>query len=137
LDRELKFSEILQQANESVSECYKWQEYFDWEKVLNLTENNQKPAFFPFSFEFSEQPEIYCTNELSFSVCKQYVCFDRFKVKLSCLRQNDSLITEFHYDSALFDVETIERLASQFQTLLESAIKLSRSGNRETRNSQA
>ncbi len=122
LDKELKFSETLKQADESVGECYKWQEYFDWDKVLNLTENNQKPAFFPFSFEFSEQPEIYCTNELSFSVCKQYVCFDRFKVKLSCLRQNDSIITEFQYDSALFDVETIERLASQFQTLLESAI---------------
>ncbi|MEP0886040.1 amino acid adenylation domain-containing protein, partial [Trichocoleus sp. ST-U3] len=122
LERKLKFSEIIKQADESVSECYKWQEYFDWDKVLNLTENNQEPAFFPFSFDYSEQPEIYCTNELSFSVCKQYVCFDRFTVKLSCLRQNDSLITEFHYDSALFDVETIERLASQFQTLLESAI---------------
>ncbi|MBD1806823.1 amino acid adenylation domain-containing protein [Microcoleus sp. FACHB-SPT15] len=122
LDRELKFSEILKHTDDSVSEGYKWQEYFDWDKVLNSTENNQKPAFFPFSFEFSEQPQIYCINELSFSVSKQYVCFDRFKVKLSCLRQNDSLITEFHYDSALFDVETIERLASQFQTLLESAI---------------
>jgi non-ribosomal peptide synthetase component F/aryl carrier-like protein len=122
LDRELKFSEILKHTNKSVGECYKWQEYFDWDKVLNLTENNQKPAFLSFSFEFSEQPEIYCTNELSFSVCKQYVCFDRFKVKLSCLRQNDSLTVEFQYDSALFDVETIERLASQFQTLLESAI---------------
>ncbi|HEY9665500.1 MAG TPA: condensation domain-containing protein, partial [Coleofasciculaceae cyanobacterium] len=122
LDRELKFSEILKQADESVAESYKWQEYFDWDKVLNLTENNQESAFLPFSFEFSEQPELYCTNELSFSVDKQYVCFDRFKVKLSCLRQKDFLTTEFQYDSALFDVETIDRLASQFQTLLESAI---------------
>jgi thioester reductase-like protein/non-ribosomal peptide synthase protein (TIGR01720 family) len=122
LDRRLKFSEILKQADESVGECYKWQEYFDWGKVLNLTENNQEPAFLPFSFEFLEQPDTYSNNELSFSIYKQYVCFDRFKVKLSCLRQDDSLTAEFHYDSALFDVEVIERLASQFQTLLESAI---------------
>ncbi|MGH7998033.1 MAG: amino acid adenylation domain-containing protein [Brasilonema sp.] len=121
-DEKLQFSEILKQVNESVSDVYKWQDYFDWDQTLGLTENNIESAFFPLSFDFSEQPEKYCSNRLSFSVFKQYVCFDRFKVKLSCIRRYDTLSIEFHYDSALFDVEAIERLASQFHTLLESLI---------------
>ena len=41
-------------------------------------------------------------------------------MKLFCARKGDLLITEFHYDSNLFRAQDIERLARQFQTLLES-----------------
>jgi non-ribosomal peptide synthetase component F len=79
--------------------------------------------FFPFCFEFEEKPAQYSVADLSFSIYKQYVCIDKFKVKLSCIRRDDSLIAEFHYDSNLFQVEDIERLARYFQTLLASVIE--------------
>jgi amino acid adenylation domain-containing protein len=79
--------------------------------------------FFPFCFEFEEKPAQYSVADLSVSIYKQYVCIDPFKVKLSCIRQDDSLIAEFHYDSNLFQVEDIERLARYFQTLLASVIE--------------
>jgi len=56
------------------------------------------------------------------SIYKQYVCVDRFKVKLCCVHDDDSLITEFHYDSSIFSGEDIKRLAGQFHTLLGSVI---------------
>ncbi|NEQ24566.1 MAG: amino acid adenylation domain-containing protein, partial [Microcoleus sp. SIO2G3] len=53
---------------------------------------------------------------------KQYVCCDRFKLKLSCVRRDKALLAEFHYDSNLFKPKDIERWAGHFQALLESVI---------------
>ena len=78
--------------------------------------------FFPVGFEFEEQLTQYTAADVLFSIQSQYVCLDRFKIKLSCLRRDDSLIAEFHYDSNLFQLEDISRLAGQFQTLLDSVI---------------
>ncbi|MDF5712385.1 MAG: amino acid adenylation domain-containing protein, partial [Rhizonema sp. NSF051] len=39
-----------------------------------------------------------------------------------CIDREGILSTEFHYDSSLFSVETIERLAGQFQKLLNSVL---------------
>jgi amino acid adenylation domain-containing protein/non-ribosomal peptide synthase protein (TIGR01720 family) len=113
LEQTLKFSEILKQTHEAIEETFKWQESFAWEKNEN---------FFPIAFEFEEQPTKYVAADISFSINKQYLCIDRFKVKLSCIHRDDALIAQFHYDANLFQVEDISRLARQFQTLLESAI---------------
>jgi non-ribosomal peptide synthetase component F len=75
----------------------------------------------PIGFEFEELSDNYCAGEVSFSIYKQYVCFDRFKVKLSCVRKEESIAAEFHYDTELFDKEAIQCIADQFQTLVESA----------------
>ncbi|HEY9650043.1 MAG TPA: amino acid adenylation domain-containing protein, partial [Coleofasciculaceae cyanobacterium] len=87
------------------------------------TEHNLGSLFFPYSFEFRKQPAQYSAADVSFSIYKQYVCIDKFKVKLTCIRQDDALVTEVHYDSNLFQVEDIERLARYFQTLLASVIE--------------
>ncbi len=122
LEENYKFIEVLKKVNEAKSSAFKWQESFSRELI---TESNGKPlgsSFFPVCFDFDEQPAAYSAADLSFSIYKQYVCIDRFKVKLSCIRRNKSLTAEFHYDANLFQVEDIWRLAGQFQTLLESAI---------------
>ncbi|MEH2178693.1 amino acid adenylation domain-containing protein [Nostoc sp.] len=121
LDDKFQFIELLNKVDESVKEAYKLQDYFSWDKVIELSDDI-KSELFPFCFDFSEQPQNYCINDLSFSVLQHYVYFDRFKVKLYCIRRDDVLNVEFHYDSALYDLKVIERLASQFQTLLESAV---------------
>ncbi len=114
--KKLKFSEALTQIGETLREIDQWQDYFIGEESTNS-------ASFPIGFEFEELSDNYCDGEVSFSIYKQYVCFDRFKVKLSCVRREESLTAEFHYDTELFDKEAIQCIAEQFQTLVESAVK--------------
>jgi amino acid adenylation domain-containing protein/non-ribosomal peptide synthase protein (TIGR01720 family) len=123
LEDNFKFCGILKQIDKSTGNAFKWQEAFTWEALAGTTEKDLDSLFFPFCFEFEEKPTHYSVADLSVSISKQYVCIDQFKVKLSGIRQDDSLIAEFHYDSNLFQVEDIERLAGQFQTLLESVIE--------------
>ena len=119
----LQFGEILMQVRESTREVYEWQEYFSWEYIEGTTGNVREPSFFPFCFDFEEQSARRPATDVSFSIYKQHTCIDRFKVKLSCLRQNNSLIVEFHYDSDVFRAEDIKRLAEEFHALSRSAIR--------------
>ncbi|MDZ8262377.1 amino acid adenylation domain-containing protein [Nostoc sp. ChiQUE01b] len=118
LQDDFKFSEILCHNSETLRNNHRWQEYFIWEES---TETAVNVVNFPLSFEFEEWPAKLCAGGVLFSLYKQYICFDRFQVKLSCVRTEDSLSAEFHYDANLFSLEDIEYLAEQFQTLVESA----------------
>ena len=93
------------------------QEYFEWAK----TENTE--LFCPVVFEFEEFPEEYTTSNLSFSFEQQYSCIDNFKLKLSCLRKKETLITKFYFDSSRYNAEDIKTVSEQFQNLLQSAVK--------------
>ncbi|MEG4112410.1 MULTISPECIES: amino acid adenylation domain-containing protein [unclassified Microcoleus] len=114
LQENFTFQELWQEIQESQSDAYKWQEYFNREDI-------NASAGFPFCFEFEEQLEKYAAPGVDFSIYQQYVCGDRFKVKLSCVRREDALIAEFHYDPALIGEQAIECLADQFYTLIKSA----------------
>jgi len=120
LAESLKFSQVLQQIDESVEEAYEWQECFDWEQVAQS--NNTDLFFFPFCFDFTEC-HVESGADVSFSIGDRYAYCDRFKVKLSCISQDNSLITEFHYDSELLAEQDIERLLVQFSQFLENVIE--------------
>jgi amino acid adenylation domain-containing protein/thioester reductase-like protein/non-ribosomal peptide synthase protein (TIGR01720 family) len=115
LKETLQFSQLLQQLDETVNEVYEWQDYFTWKQK----ENTLEASYFSVIFEFEEQFYRDFAGEVVFAIHKQYTCLERFKLKLCCVRKDDSLIAEFHYDSNLFQVEDIKRLAEQFQKLLE------------------
>ncbi|MEP0752181.1 amino acid adenylation domain-containing protein [Trichocoleus sp. Lan] len=116
LEDSLKLSEILQQVQQSVSDADNWQEYFCQENIRNAA-----LSVFPFGFEFEEQLNTYSASNLSFSIYQQYVCCDRFKVKLSCVRRDESLSAKFDYDAGIIGLEVIQALAEQFHALVESA----------------
>ena len=111
LEDTFKFSEIVKRTREATEEALKWQDSFVWEQNSN---------FFPIGFELEEQPAQYTAADVSFSLHSEYVCLDRFKIKLSCCRRDNLLSLAFHYDSNLFQLEDIERLTRQFRTLLDS-----------------
>lgn len=115
----LKFTEFLAQIDETWHNIDQWQEYFIWEDSA-LTNN---VGDFPISFEFEEWLDKYVAGGVAFSLDKHYVCFDRFKVKLTCLHKPESLTTQLHYDRELIDSQSIQRLGEQFQTLVASAAK--------------
>jgi amino acid adenylation domain-containing protein len=122
LQESLKFSDTLNLTSQVLENALKWQEFFAWEQLAESTDHRSELSFFPICFEFKEQPAKYSAVNVSFSFAQQYVCFDRFKLKLSCVRNNNGLATEFHYDANVFQEEDIKRWAGQFQTLLESVI---------------
>lgn len=122
LNANAKFSETCQQINQTIEVVEQWQESFNWEEFWQNQENSQGVSFFPFAFDFCAQPHSFVTESISLSIQKQYICIDRFKLKLACFYQDNDLTAELHYDANLFNREDIERLAAQFQTILASAI---------------
>lgn len=113
LTENFSFAETLHQIQQEECEAYKYQEYFSHEYLGNS-------SGFPFGFEFEEHLKKHSASGVFFSIYKQYACCDRFKVKLSCHRQNDSLAAEFHYDPIFLADNSIRCLAEQFYALVQS-----------------
>lgn len=109
-------SDILQQLDKQLNEVVQWQDFYAENK------DGQNSSFLPFAFEFISQPSQYFADDVSFSIQKNYSCIERFKVKLLCWQQGDSLAADLYYDANLFEIKDIERLAAQFQTLLISVV---------------
>ncbi|MDM9583647.1 amino acid adenylation domain-containing protein [Nostoc sp. GT001] len=121
LEGNFKFSQLLQQVHESVESIDKWQECFTWEKISEGDNKSDILPFFAVGFDFTEEDTKHYAGNISFSIFKLDTCTERFKIKLSCRRQNDFLNAEFHYDSNLFSPQDIVVLVEQFHKLLESA----------------
>ncbi|MBD2335847.1 amino acid adenylation domain-containing protein [Calothrix sp. FACHB-156] len=115
-------ADILKQLDKRINEVSQWQEFFNPEDFVADHQDPQKLSFLPFAFEFVSQPSKYVAGDVTFSIQKIYSCSERFKVKLLCWQQIDSLTAEFYYDANLFEQKDIECLAAQFQTLLISVI---------------
>ncbi|MEH2081254.1 MAG: amino acid adenylation domain-containing protein [Nostoc sp.] len=115
LTPDLCFREVLELANQTIEANAVWQDYF----VPELIENHDKLAF-SIGFEFEELPEKLVARDVSFSLEQYYSCIEKFKIKLTCTQRKHSLITEFYYDISCFKADAIERLARQFQTLLNN-----------------
>ncbi|HJP91740.1 MAG TPA: amino acid adenylation domain-containing protein [Pyrinomonadaceae bacterium] len=122
IEENSRFAEVLTKTDQAVRQAYDWQECFAWEQV---------DASFPFCFEYDEQPTAYSAGDITFSITRQHACIDRFGLKLACSRREDSLTTDFYFDPAIFEQEDIERVAEEFQTLLESVIEDPRAAIRE------
>ena len=120
LEEQLRFSEVLERTGGSAREAVEWQEYFSFEELPRLNGEIEPRRFFPVAFEFQDAEASYTEGEATFSIQKQYSCFDQFKLKLSCVRRGELLATELHYDSNFFCAEDVDLLAQEFQTLLES-----------------
>ncbi|BAZ11500.1 amino acid adenylation domain-containing protein [Calothrix sp. NIES-4071] len=112
IDKDFKFSEVLSQISEQIRQADKYQEYFT---VSDGADSS-------ISFDFTELPEEYHTSEVSLSLYELYACFDCCKLKLTCLHKQDSLVAQFHYNDNIYTDENIQRLAEQFQTLIDSVV---------------
>lgn len=112
----IPFHEALKIIQNNFNDCYNIQEYYNFDVSENI-------KYLPFIFDWIELTHSSGVDEVKFSVIQQYVCFDKFNLKLTCLHQDDSLFLEMHYNENLFDREDIKYLAGIFQTLLENIIR--------------
>ncbi|BAY91154.1 MULTISPECIES: non-ribosomal peptide synthetase [unclassified Tolypothrix] len=124
LTEKSRFSDILNKLSASTTELTEWQESFAWEQIAETNQDNTEQPFLPFCFDFEEAANQYDTAGILFSIYQKSACIDRFKIKLACTRtHNQTVNAEFHYDANLFSPADIQRLASQWQTLLISAVE--------------
>ena len=121
LEGSMPLMQVVQQVASTLNEAAKWQESFNWEDFSEQYPDSSHVPFFPYCFEFDQWPEQWAGHSIAFSLHHQLTYFDRFKVKLNCIRQGDVLTAEFHYDANLFLSADIQQLAEAFQKLLMSA----------------
>lgn len=116
----LKFSNFLAKIGQTLENHDQWQEYFLWSDNIPF---NHKIAF-----EYQDWSSKYNAGGVTFSLVRQDVYFEPFKLKLTCIRQGESIIAEFHYNPEIIDGENITYWGKLWQTLVKSAVK-----NLETR----
>ena len=121
-DGDMAFSQLLSQLDSSTRQADDWQDFFTWEQGVKVAGSDEEIFFLPLAFEFLNGASTFDARGLRISLLKLQACFDRFKIKLSCVRLDDSLTAEFYYDPRLLHADDISRLAEQFGTLVESAV---------------
>jgi amino acid adenylation domain-containing protein/thioester reductase-like protein len=120
VSKQFTFSEILSNLANQLQQAEQYQEYYlheNSDRVSRIRESS-----LDIGFEFEQLPNRYDADGLSFSLLKKDIQLENFKIKLTCWQQQDSLITEFNYDTNQYAPENITRLAKEFHTLIESVI---------------
>ncbi|MEM1169668.1 MAG: amino acid adenylation domain-containing protein [Cyanobacteria bacterium P01_H01_bin.35] len=113
LEENLKFTQLLEEISDRFTEAGEKQEYF-------INSESEPPAI---GFEFIDISKIYSGGDLSFSLENLSVIFDNFKVKLNCIKTQESITAEFQYNSELINIDVIKSFAKQFETLVTSAVE--------------
>jgi amino acid adenylation domain-containing protein/FkbM family methyltransferase len=122
-EAEVRFSEILELAHESIRANAAWQEFFSWDARAAAARKGGADAALLIQFHFEEWPAAVSVNDLRISLDTLYSCTERFKLRLFCAQAGDSLRLEFQYDHDIYPAEQIRRLAGQFETVLGNVIK--------------
>ena len=118
IDENAPFEAALGEARRAADAAYERQEYF-----APRHEAGQEEAGEEFSFEFEPGFGWRAAQGATFSLRRQYACVDRFKLKLSCLEVDDSLVVELHYDSALCDAAHVARIGTSYVALLSGVVE--------------
>src|SRR5204862_7971414 len=116
------FADVLAQVEVQVSEAYTWQEYFCWEQVDGFKPKAADSWPRLFCFDFQEPSPSHKATDITFRLQRIESCVDRFKIRLSCVSGNGGVLARFQYDSNLYQVEDIERVAGELLSLVKSAV---------------
>jgi amino acid adenylation domain-containing protein len=114
-DERATFREILQQVAQRAGDAADWMEYFTHDTAADEMAHGN---FIPVAFEFVDL-DLENANA-SFSLRGLRSSFDRYNVKLTCGRRDNSLLADFHYDSSVLREEDVRRHCEQFHQLLLS-----------------
>ncbi|HEY4423385.1 MAG TPA: amino acid adenylation domain-containing protein [Pyrinomonadaceae bacterium] len=104
----------LRNVHQVLAEATEWQEYFD---------PSTSAVRDSVGFDFEDRQTRYDAAELLFSVIEQHVCLSPFKLKLSCVRTGAILSSELHYDTHVFDKETVKQFAGYVQRFVFNVLQ--------------
>lgn len=105
--------QLAGEQEETVQQGREWEEYCP---------NPPEGAYFSRCFEYEENPVPWTAGGVRWTIVHRRVCFDRFDLKLVCVRRGEALVSEWHYDSGRYERSGVERLAERWRTLLEDAL---------------
>ncbi len=117
LSPSLRFTEAVELIEKAVDEARAWQEYFVWPRA------NEQEIYCPFCFEFAQWPNPRHAGGVAFSIYKLHSNADRFHLKLSCARTDNSLSLEIQYDASRFQADEIVRLTGRLSALLTNTFE--------------
>jgi amino acid adenylation domain-containing protein/non-ribosomal peptide synthase protein (TIGR01720 family)/FkbM family methyltransferase len=120
---DLRFHELLEATGRSVQETYSWQGHFAEESEGATTASVADATRLPVAFEFEEWPEEFAGGKVRFSLLRQFVWTEEFRLKLSCLRTGRSLSAEIYYDPKLYAADAVRQLRDEFETLLTHVLE--------------
>ncbi|MGB3656113.1 MAG: condensation domain-containing protein, partial [Rivularia sp. (in: cyanobacteria)] len=107
--------DLVEQIAENKPEAEQWQQYYNWERIVN--DNN-----LTFAFDYNQLKLEQNNQDIYWLINKIESSIDKFKLRLACIEQQDKLRLYFYYDADLFATENIQNLAAQFETLLKNII---------------
>jgi amino acid adenylation domain-containing protein len=116
LDQELDFVHVLREQQASWRKANTWQENFAWGNSI------AQGSFFPYCYEYEEAAASCVAGGVRFTVVNEYACTERYELKLSCRRSATGLRLDWHYDANCYEAVDVERLAAQYQQLLQSVL---------------
>ena len=116
LDHDPSFDEQLRETGKDVRETERWLEFWTWE--------NTRGQYLPVSFEYQERSGGYDVRDARFRVYDQFVCFDRYNLKLVGVEcdKDETFHTEIQYDSRVIALDAVRCIADQFQEVIASAL---------------
>jgi amino acid adenylation domain-containing protein len=125
--------EVASRVESAAEEAREWQEYYIAGMDAGVSEDAEARdgAAWPLGFDFQQWPEAQQCGQVRFTVSRQYVYTERFKLRLSCVLADNGLKLDFHYDPSVYPVSVIESLAERFASLLQNV-----SENAETKISE-
>ena len=114
-----RLDDVADRIEQALRDNEKWQEHFNWENFDGSEDGATQ--FLPFAYDYDSQAQReWKTPRANFTLARQWVCTDRFNIKLRCVQSDHTLTTEWHYDSARYDAAEIRQLAERYQKLLTS-----------------
>ncbi|HEX6718891.1 MAG TPA: AMP-binding protein, partial [Pyrinomonadaceae bacterium] len=121
VDSDKTFGTLLRELKQTTQAVRAWEEYFNWEQVFP---NEDEVSYFPFGFEYiDDSATSFRAGALSVHRLKEFVLFDRNKIKLSIEKIGDELHLNFQYDAGLLSEQNVNLISRRFETLLTSVLE--------------
>jgi amino acid adenylation domain-containing protein len=114
------FQSLMDEMRRDYADFRNWQDSFAWTEAGLAVGPDAGPVL-PFAFEYAELPVAETVGGLEVSTLREEVRGERFAIKLTAHRSDESLNLAFEFDSDSVDRETVERWSAYFLTLLQHA----------------
>jgi non-ribosomal peptide synthetase component F len=116
LDNQQTIINLIEQIAVSKADAQQWQQYYNWQQINDNADN------LAVGFDYQEIKLQTSNQNANWLIDKIESCLDKFNLRLSCIENQGNWQLDFHYNANLFSKANIANLATQFETLLTSAI---------------
>ena len=110
-------------SGQAAREAATWQECLTWTQLETAGGFEQGMLSLPFCFDYTEWPALATSADLGFTLMRQWVCTEKYKLKLVGMQAEGKLQLELHYDASRYLRSTIESFADSFRVLLRAALE--------------